>query len=370
MRRRLSCLRWCSWLLAAGFVWLAPTARAAAEESPPPGPDVAKPEPAPAWAGPVPGSDEPEPEPAWAGPVPGSDEPEPEPASGQVRGAEAALELAGDALAAELSPAPAPPEASSTRSSPAAEPEEPAAVVTGAIVLGLLPYTIAAGAFGVGASAAVSDYSIDSAVGFGPSLAFGATDWLTLGAAVPFASAPVAEERVTGLGNVGLSAQFALFNAPSIGIAFSATPGVTLPSPSPAATAAVTPDLKASGAVNLGALAVNLTARGSVGVATAADVDADPAPAFDTALSMILVNDTIAPFLEGGVSVGDAVVPMTAAGVNVAPGGGTLFTLGVPGAFHQDKVMPGLSFTAYVETNLFSGATATAVQASPAVASR
>lgn len=238
---------------------------------------------------------------------------------------------------------------------PAAAPdaEEAPVVVTGAVVLGLLRYTIAQGAFGLGTTVGLDAYSADASVGFGPTAALGLTDWLTLGAAVPFASSPSEGERITGLGNVGVSAQFGYFNDAASGIALAATPGISLPSPSAAASSDVSPDLKASGAVNLGAVALNLTARGAVKVPTVQDEEAEAVPVFDSALSLILVNDTIAPFLEGGVSVSDELVPMGAAGLNWAPGGGALLTLGIPVAFHESEVKPGMSFTAYFETDLF-----------------
>jgi hypothetical protein len=206
--------------------------------------------------------------------------------------------------------------------------------------------------------------SKDASVGFGPSATFGATDWLTLGAAVPFASTPVADERVTGLGNVGLWAQFAFFNDTDTGITLAATPGVTLPAPSEAASATVTPDVKASGAVNFGAVAMNLTARGRVDVPT--EDQGEAVPGLTSALSLILVNETIAPFVEGGVDIaGDLVIPMGAAGLNWAPGGGALFTLGVPVSYDGESVKPGMSFTAYFETSLWAGGDDVATVATP-----
>lgn len=116
--------------------------------------------------------------------------------------------------------------------------------------------------------------------------------------------------------------------------------------------------------MNFGAVALNLTARGSLDVPTEGADEA--APAFDSALSLILVNDTWAPFLEAAVSVSDSVVPIGAAGLNFAPGGGALLTAGVPVAFDGDTVKPGMSFTAYFETELWGGSKGVAkVSATP-----
>lgn len=238
--------------------------------------------------------------------------------------------------------------------------------VTGSIVLGLLPYTIAAGAFGVSASAGLDNFAKDAGVLFGPAASLGVTDWLTLGASVPFASAPVDEGRVTGLGNVGVSAQLMFFDSKELGISLAATPGVALPSPSKSASSSVVPDLKASGAVSFGPVALNLTARGSVDVATEGETEV--APGFDSALSLILVDDTWAPFVEAGVCVSDGVTPVGAAGLNFAPGGGALLTAGVPISIDGDTVKAGLSFTAYFETELWGGPKGvTNVSATPVV---
>jgi hypothetical protein len=261
-----------------------------------------------------------------------------------------------DGSTASVGQVEAPPRAEAPTVSPplaAVADEEAPVVVTGAVVLGLLPYTIAEGAFGLGTTVGLDAYSANASVGFGPTAALGVTNWLTLGAAVPFASSANDGERLTGLGNVGVSAQFGYFNDAASGIALAATPGISLPSPSAAASSDVSPDLKASGAVNLGAVAVNLTARGAVKVPTNEAEQAEAMPVFDSALSVILVDDTVAPFLEGGISVSNELVPMGAAGLNWAPGGGALLTLGVPVAFHEGEVKPGMSFTAYFETDLF-----------------
>jgi hypothetical protein len=236
---------------------------------------------------------------------------------------------------------------------PAEEPAAASTTVMGAVVLGLLPYTVAEGAFGIGSSVGMDKLAEDAGVSFGPSATLGVTDWLTLGAAVPFASSPMESERVTGLGNVGLSAQFAFYSDTDSGITLAATPGVALPAPSEAAASTLTPDVKASGAVNFGAVAMNLTARGRVDVPTE---EGDAVPGVTSALSLILVNETIAPFVEGAVDVsGESVLPMGSAGVNWAPGGGALLTLGVPVVFDGESVNPGMAFTAYFETSLWGG---------------
>lgn len=295
-------------------------------------------------------------------------------------GDEPALEgapMPGDEPALEIGDAPpeaAPAPVVASAPAPAAEGPKPApaapetadvapTTVTGSIVLGLLPYTVAGGAFGLGTSVGVDDFSKDAGVVFGPSASLGVTDWFTLGASIPFASAPVQEERVTGLGNVGVSAQFMFYDDKDSGISLAATPGVALPSPSASASSSVVPDLKASGAVNFGAVALNLTARGSVDLSTEGE---DAAAGFDSALSLILVDETWAPFLEAAVSVTDSVVPIGAAGLNFAPGGGALLTAGVPVAFDGETVKPGMSFTAYFETELWGGSKGVAkVSASP-----
>ncbi len=234
--------------------------------------------------------------------------------------------------------------------------EEPAAASTtvmGAVVLGLLPYTVAEGAFGIGTSVGMNKLAEDAGVSFGPSATLGVTDWFTLGAAVPFSSSPGESERVTGLGNVGLSAQFAFYSDTDSGLTLAATPGVALPAPSEAASSTLTPDVKASGALNFGAVAMNLTARGRVDVPTE---EGEAIPGVTSALSLILVNETIAPFVEGAVDVsGENVLPMGSAGVNWAPGGGALLTLGVPVVFDGESVNPGMAFTAYFETSLWGG---------------
>ncbi|MBL8739555.1 MAG: hypothetical protein JNK04_00630, partial [Myxococcales bacterium] len=211
-------------------------------------------------------------------------------------------------------------------------------------------------------------YDQAASVAFGPTAALGVTEWLTLGAAVPFASSVVDEQRTAGLGNVGLSAQLGIFNDKDAGVALALTPGVALPSPAVAASSDVAPDLKASGALNLGYVAVNLTARGGVRVPTEAESGTETTPLFDSALSVILVDDTFAPLVEGGVSVGDEVVPVGAVGVNWAPGGGALLTLGVPVAFYETTAKPGMSFTAYFETDLFGHQHGVAMTSATAIA--
>lgn len=251
-----------------------------------------------------------------------------------------------------------------------AEPEEERDVsVSGVVVLGLLPYTVAEGALGLGSSLSLDHYSDDAAVGFGPNACYGVSDWLTLGAVVPVQSSKVADERATGLGNVGLSAQFQVFQDAKSGITLGATPGVTLPSPSLAGSETITPDLIASGAVNLGKIAVGLTARGALDVPTTSSAD-EATPAFDSTLSVIMTDDTFAPFVEGGVSYYDEAVPVGAAGVNWAPGGSSLLTLGVPLAFHETSVDAGLSFSAYFETDLLGGQKTTANAHATRVAAR
>ena len=265
--------------------------------------------------------------------------------------------VVGEAVAAESPASEAPAVVSSAApavAAPAAE--EPAAASTtvmGAVVLGLLPYTVAEGAFGIGTTVGMDKLSEDAGVSFGPSATLGVTDWLTVCADVPFASTPMASERMTGLGNVGLSAHFALYSDTDSGLTLAATPGVALPAPSEAATSTLTPDVKASGALNFGAVAMNLTARGRVDVPTD---EGDAVPGVTSALSLILVNETIAPFVEGAVDVsGENVLPMGSAGVNWAPGGGALLTLGVPVVFDGESVNPGMAFTAYFETSLWGG---------------
>ncbi len=246
---------------------------------------------------------------------------------------------------------------------PAPEEEATSTTVMGVVVLGLLPYTIAQGAFGIGSSVGFDDFSDGAMVSFGPSAYLGATDWLTFGASIPFASARVEEERATGLGNVGVTAQFAYFRDTDSGVQLSATPGVTLPAPSEAASSAVTPDLKASGAINFGAVAVNVTARGRVDVPTEGG---DATPGLTSALSLILVNETLAPFVEGGFDLAaETLMPMGSAGVNWAPGGGALFTLGVPVVYDGERVKPGMAFTAYFETSLFAPDSDVATVATP-----
>ncbi len=133
-----------------------------------------------------------------------------------------------------------------------------------------------------------------------------------------------------------------------------------------ATRSSVVPDLKASGAVNFGPVALNLTARGSVDVAT--EGDAAPTPGFDSALSLIVVNDTWAPFLEAGICVADGATPVGAAGLNFAPGGGAILTAGVPVSIDGDTVKAGVSFTAYFETELWGGSKGvTKVSANPVV---
>jgi hypothetical protein len=320
---------------------------------------------------------------SFAEPVPG-EEPaiaEVDPSADAAASPEAEAEEAaavesveGDAAAPDAEPKPADAEESVAAESPASEapavvsstaPAAPAALepaasttVMGAVVLGLLPYTVAEGAFGIGTSVGMNKLAEDAGVSFGPSAVLGVTDWLTLGAAVPFSSSPAEAERVTGLGNVGLSAQFAFYSDTDSGLTLAATPGVALPAPSEAASSTLTPDVKASGAMNFGAVAMNLTARGRVDVPTE---EGDAVPGVTSALSLILVNETLAPFVEGAVDVsGETVLPMGSAGVNWAPGGGALLTLGVPVVFDGESVNPGMSFTAYFETNLWGGANAVA----------
>lgn len=234
----------------------------------------------------------------------------------------------------------------------ASEPAEPTPTsVTGSVLLGLLPYTIPRGALGVGGAVAIDEFSEEAGVAFGPSISFGVTDWMTLGAAVPFSSANVDEERVTGLGNIGVCAQFVVYQDDGSPLQISATPGVSLPSATEAAPDVVTPDVKASGAVNAGVVAVNLTARGRVDVPANGG---EAIPGATGALSIILVDETIAPFIEAGLDVApDVLLPMGAVGLNWAPGAGTLFTAGVPIIYDQGELQPGVAFTAYFETGLF-----------------